>query len=216
MAHLSTVDELRAAYARLATAADGERRTIERALHDGVQQDLIAVSVRLQLVRRARRRGPPGGARAARRDRARRAGRARTGAGARERDLPVAARGAGPPRRAPRRSARRPDVGGGRRALPGRASRRPSTSAAVPRSKPRHARTPTPRDDPDPRGGARAPGRGHRRRRGFDTLLSDASDVSLPATGSRRSAASSRPRPRRARHAPRRDGAARRLAAVGR
>jgi len=29
-----------------------ERRAIERALHDGVQQDLIAVSVRLQLVRR--------------------------------------------------------------------------------------------------------------------------------------------------------------------
>ena len=51
MGHLSTVDELRAACARLATAAGGERRIIERALHDGVQQDLIAVSVRLQLVR---------------------------------------------------------------------------------------------------------------------------------------------------------------------
>ena len=31
----------------------GERRRLERALHDGVQQDLIAVSVRLQLARRA-------------------------------------------------------------------------------------------------------------------------------------------------------------------
>lgn len=48
---MSTVDELRAACVRLVAVADGERRSIERALHDGVQQDLIAVSVRLQLVR---------------------------------------------------------------------------------------------------------------------------------------------------------------------
>ena len=33
-------------------AADAERRAIERALHDGIQQDLIALSVRLQLARR--------------------------------------------------------------------------------------------------------------------------------------------------------------------
>jgi len=32
--------------------ADAERREIERALHDGVQQDLIALSLRLQLARR--------------------------------------------------------------------------------------------------------------------------------------------------------------------
>jgi signal transduction histidine kinase len=38
--------------ARLVAAADAERRTIERALHDGVQQDLVAVSVRVQLARR--------------------------------------------------------------------------------------------------------------------------------------------------------------------
>jgi signal transduction histidine kinase len=38
--------------ALLVDAADNERRRIERALHDGVQQDLIAVSVRLQLARR--------------------------------------------------------------------------------------------------------------------------------------------------------------------
>jgi signal transduction histidine kinase len=38
--------------ARLVAAADGELRTIERALHDGVQQDLIAVSVLVQLARR--------------------------------------------------------------------------------------------------------------------------------------------------------------------
>jgi signal transduction histidine kinase len=30
----------------LVEAADAERRAIERALHDGVQQDLIALSVR--------------------------------------------------------------------------------------------------------------------------------------------------------------------------
>jgi signal transduction histidine kinase len=36
----------------LVEAADAERRAIERALHDGVQQDLIALSVRLQLARR--------------------------------------------------------------------------------------------------------------------------------------------------------------------
>jgi signal transduction histidine kinase len=32
-------------------SASDDRRSIERALHDGVQQDLVAVSVRLQLVR---------------------------------------------------------------------------------------------------------------------------------------------------------------------
>jgi hypothetical protein len=36
----------------LVESADAERRAIERALHDGVQQDLIALSVRLQLARR--------------------------------------------------------------------------------------------------------------------------------------------------------------------
>ncbi len=43
--------ELRALRARLVTGALAERRRIERALHDGAQQDLIAVAVRLQLVR---------------------------------------------------------------------------------------------------------------------------------------------------------------------
>jgi signal transduction histidine kinase len=41
----------RPACARIVVAADGERRRFERALHDGVQQDLIAVAVRLQLAR---------------------------------------------------------------------------------------------------------------------------------------------------------------------
>jgi signal transduction histidine kinase len=49
---LSSAGELGEVCARLVAAADGELRRIERALHDGVQQDLIAVSVRLQLARR--------------------------------------------------------------------------------------------------------------------------------------------------------------------
>jgi signal transduction histidine kinase len=40
-----------ASRSRLAARGIGERRRIERALHDGVQQDLIALSVRLQLLR---------------------------------------------------------------------------------------------------------------------------------------------------------------------
>lgn len=41
----------RPAGARLVVAADSDRRAFERALHDGVQQDLIAIAVRLQLAR---------------------------------------------------------------------------------------------------------------------------------------------------------------------
>ena len=48
---MSETEELRASRARLAVSAGAERRRIERALHDGVQQDLIAISVRLQLLR---------------------------------------------------------------------------------------------------------------------------------------------------------------------
>jgi signal transduction histidine kinase len=48
----ASLAKLRAARARQAAAADGERRRIERALHDGVEQDLVAVAVRLQLARR--------------------------------------------------------------------------------------------------------------------------------------------------------------------
>jgi len=48
---VTEADELRASRARLAASAASERRRIERALHDGVQQDLIAISVRLQLLR---------------------------------------------------------------------------------------------------------------------------------------------------------------------
>ena len=43
------IEELRAALRRLVLAADAERRTIERDLHDGLRQHLIALAVNLQL-----------------------------------------------------------------------------------------------------------------------------------------------------------------------
>jgi signal transduction histidine kinase len=45
------IRELQASRARIVAAADAERRRIERALHDGTQQDLVALSVNLQLAR---------------------------------------------------------------------------------------------------------------------------------------------------------------------
>jgi signal transduction histidine kinase len=45
------LEELSAARARLVAAADAERRRIERDLHDGVQQQLVALAVNLQLAR---------------------------------------------------------------------------------------------------------------------------------------------------------------------
>lgn len=45
------VEELRAAQARVVAAADAQRRRIERDLHDGAQQHLIALAVNLQLAR---------------------------------------------------------------------------------------------------------------------------------------------------------------------
>ena len=48
---LREVDELRASRARVMAIADGERRRIERDLHDGVQQHLVALAVNLQLAR---------------------------------------------------------------------------------------------------------------------------------------------------------------------
>jgi signal transduction histidine kinase len=43
------VAELRASRERLVLAADADRRRIERDLHEGVQQDLVALAVNLQL-----------------------------------------------------------------------------------------------------------------------------------------------------------------------
>ena len=47
------LDELRASRARLVRAADADRRRIERELHGGVQQHLVALAMRLQLAKSA-------------------------------------------------------------------------------------------------------------------------------------------------------------------
>src|SRR5256885_1073477 len=44
--------QLRASRARLLLNADAERRAMERVLHDGIQQELVAIAVKLQLARR--------------------------------------------------------------------------------------------------------------------------------------------------------------------
>jgi signal transduction histidine kinase len=46
---LSQIEELRASRARIVEAADSERRTLERDLHDGAQQRLLALSYDLRL-----------------------------------------------------------------------------------------------------------------------------------------------------------------------
>ena len=48
---MEKASELHMVRSRLVRFALEERRRIERALHDGVQQDLVGISVRLQLVR---------------------------------------------------------------------------------------------------------------------------------------------------------------------
>ncbi len=58
----ATIDELRASRRRLVEAQDAERRKIERDLHDGAQQQLIALSIHLGLGQGGRRpRAGPGG-----------------------------------------------------------------------------------------------------------------------------------------------------------
>src|SRR5437764_3550772 len=49
---LAKVEELRASRRRLVQAQDEERRKIERNLHDGAQQQLVAVNVQLGLLQR--------------------------------------------------------------------------------------------------------------------------------------------------------------------
>jgi signal transduction histidine kinase len=52
-------DELRASRARVVAAADAERRRIERDLHDGAQQHLVALAVNLRLARELASTNPP-------------------------------------------------------------------------------------------------------------------------------------------------------------
>ena len=51
------LEEVRASRARLVVAAEDERRRIERDLHDGAQQRLVAVTIALQQARQAAREG---------------------------------------------------------------------------------------------------------------------------------------------------------------
>jgi signal transduction histidine kinase len=53
-------DELRASRARVVAAADAERRRIERDLHDGAQQHLVALAVNLRLARELAETDPVG------------------------------------------------------------------------------------------------------------------------------------------------------------
>jgi signal transduction histidine kinase len=52
------VDELRASRERIALADDAERRALERELHDGTQQHLVALAVNIQLAREFVERDP--------------------------------------------------------------------------------------------------------------------------------------------------------------
>jgi signal transduction histidine kinase len=51
--------ELTASRARVAQTQDAERQRIQRDLHDGVQQDLVALTANLALARERLRRGDP-------------------------------------------------------------------------------------------------------------------------------------------------------------
>jgi signal transduction histidine kinase len=51
-------EELRASRARIVAATDAERRRIERDLHDGAQQHLVALAVNLRIVRQLNESGP--------------------------------------------------------------------------------------------------------------------------------------------------------------
>jgi signal transduction histidine kinase len=61
------VEELRASHRRLVTAQDRERRRLERNIHDGSQQQLVALSVKTRLARDLTRAIPPGRPRCSRR-----------------------------------------------------------------------------------------------------------------------------------------------------
>jgi signal transduction histidine kinase len=57
---MEDVAALQAVRSRLVSSTFEERRRVERALHDGVEQDLIAISVRLQFVRKLVASAPAG------------------------------------------------------------------------------------------------------------------------------------------------------------
>ena len=55
-------DELRASRARIVASGDAERRRVERDLHDGAQQHLVALAVNLRLARDVLVEDPPAAA----------------------------------------------------------------------------------------------------------------------------------------------------------
>jgi signal transduction histidine kinase len=57
--NVGLIEELRASRQRLVAAQDEERRKIERNLHDGAQQQLVALAVQLKLARTMLDRDPP-------------------------------------------------------------------------------------------------------------------------------------------------------------
>ena len=70
--NVGLLEELRESRRRLVAAQDHERRKLERNIHDGAQQQLVALTVKLRLARRSRRgatsRGDGDARRAGRRD----------------------------------------------------------------------------------------------------------------------------------------------------
>jgi signal transduction histidine kinase len=53
------IEELRASRQRLVAAQDAERRKLERNIHDGVQQQLVALTVQMRLAEQLAERDPP-------------------------------------------------------------------------------------------------------------------------------------------------------------
>jgi signal transduction histidine kinase len=56
--NVSLIEDLRASRQRLVAAQDAERRKLERNIHDGVQQQLVALSVQLRLAEQVADRDP--------------------------------------------------------------------------------------------------------------------------------------------------------------
>jgi signal transduction histidine kinase len=58
MGNVRLIEELRASRQRLVTAQDEERRRLERNLHDGAQQQLVALSVKMRLLKTLAEKDP--------------------------------------------------------------------------------------------------------------------------------------------------------------
>src|SRR3989337_2764831 len=52
------IEELRASRQRIVAAQDQERRRLERDIHDGAQQQLVALSVKMRLIKTLARKDP--------------------------------------------------------------------------------------------------------------------------------------------------------------